>query len=290
MTRVLLTGAAGFVGRQVARALVAQGADVTPVTRDGNSLTAGLSDPVLTHDLFAEDAAFWNDTLRGFDTVVHVAWYAEPGKYLSSEKNLDCLAGSIALAQGAAQAGVKKIVGVGTCFEYDLSPSDRGDLDTDPLTVQSPLGPTTLYGAAKASTWMTLRELLQNHSVDFAWCRLFYLYGEGEDERRLVPYLRSRLAAGADVELTSGTQIRDYMDVRTAGASIAHAALGGYTGALNICSGRPVTIAEFAKGIADEYGKAHLLKFGARADRPNDPPYVVGTPSFPPVAMPGSPA
>ncbi len=287
MTRVLITGATGFVGRQVAYALVAQGASVTPVIRSRDGLPEGLGDPILTDDLFAEDAAFWSDTCTGFDTVVHVAWYTEPGKYLLSEKNLDCLAGSIALARGAAQAGVKKIVGVGTCFEYGLSMSGR---NAAPLTVQSPLAPTTFYGAAKASTWMTLSELLKNRSVDFAWCRLFYLYGEGEDERRLVPYLRLRLAAGADVELTSGTQIRDYMDVRTAGATIAHAALGGYTGALNICSGQPVTIAEFARMIADECGKAHLLKFRARADKPNDPPYVVGAPSLPAVAMPEIPA
>jgi len=50
-----------------------------------------------------------------------------------------------------------------------------------------------------------------------AWCRLFYLHGEGEDARRLVPYLRAKLIAGEPAELTSGKQIRDYLDVRDAG-------------------------------------------------------------------------
>jgi len=145
---------------------------------------------VATPDLFAESAAWWSDVCAGVDTVIHAAWYAEPGKYLTSERNLDCLAGTVRLAQGAARSGVRRFVGIGTCFEYDLTGGT--------LSVETPLRPLTPYAAAKAAAFLTLSQWLPLQQVGFCWCRLFYLFGEGEDSRRLVPYLRAKLAGGID--------------------------------------------------------------------------------------------
>ncbi len=92
---------------------------------------------------------------------------------------------------------------------------------------------------AKAAAFTALSQSLPQQGVAFAWCRLFYLYGEGEDARRLVPYLRAKLAAGEPAELTSGRQIRDYLDVREAGRLIVETALGAIQGPVNICSGVP---------------------------------------------------
>jgi dTDP-6-deoxy-L-talose 4-dehydrogenase (NAD+) len=172
------------------------------------------------------------------------------------------------LAKGAVRAGVRRVVGIGSCAEYDMSAGT--------LTVDTPLRPTSPYAVAKVATFLALTESLPAHGVELAWCRLFYLYGEGEDERRLVPYLRSRLAAGEPAELTSGNQVRDFLDVRDAGRMIAECALGDRQGAVNICSGVPTTVRELAERIADEYGRRDLLRFGARAENLFDPPRVVG--------------
>jgi dTDP-6-deoxy-L-talose 4-dehydrogenase (NAD+) len=123
---------------------------------------------------------------------------------------------------------------------------------------------------------MMLSQWLPLHQVGFAWCRLFYLYGKGEDARRLVPYLRSRLSAGKLVELTAGRQIRDFLDVEEAGRQIAEIVLGNRQGPVNICSGIPVTVRQLAEQIADEYGRRDLLRFGARPENLVDPPCVVG--------------
>jgi dTDP-6-deoxy-L-talose 4-dehydrogenase (NAD+) len=269
--RVLLTGATGFVGRQVLAALQSAGADVRLVIRTGTAgrLAAGApEDRVTTPDLFAESAAWWQEACRCIDTVIHAAWYAEPGKYLQSPLNMDCLQGTLQLARGAAQAGVRRFVGVGTCFEYDM----RGGY----LSVDTPLLPTTPYAGSKAAVWLSLANWLPTQNVEFAWCRLFYLCGEGEDERRLVPYVRARLAAGQAVELTRGNQIRDFLDVAQAGRLIVETALGSHSGAVNICSGIPVTVKEVVEGIAREYGRPDLLQFGVRLDNIIDPPCVVG--------------
>src|SRR5262249_10932532 len=150
-------------------------------------LAVPATDIVTTPDLFAESVGWWSKACAGVDTVIHAAWYAEPGHYLHSPKNADCLARTLAFAEGALKAGVRRFVGVGTCFEYDLSAGT--------LSVSSPLKPLTPYAEAKVETFRTLTDLFRG-KISFAWCRLFYLYGEGEDVRRLVPYLHARLRAG----------------------------------------------------------------------------------------------
>ena len=266
--KVFLTGARGFVGTQVLRALRAEGAEVTATLRPGQALE-GVR-PLVTPDLFAESAAFWETACKGHDAVIHVAWYAEPGVYLQSPKNLDCLVGTIRLAQGAMAAGVGHLQGVGTCFEYDLRAG------TAPLAVDAPLLPATPYGAAKAAAFLAL----SRQALPFAWSRLFYLHGAGEDPRRLVPYLHAQLQKGAPVELTSGTQVRDFLNVAEAGRQIAEVTLKGLTGPQNICSGQPVTVAALALSIAESYGRRDLIRLGARPDRADDPPHVVGLPSL----------
>jgi dTDP-6-deoxy-L-talose 4-dehydrogenase (NAD+) len=269
---ILLTGATGFVGRQVLRELTGRNFRVRLLVRDGKQdripPSVMIEKVIATADLWSESAAWWADACRGVDTVIHVAWYAEPGQYLHSPKNRECMAGTLRLAQGASEAKVRRFIGIGTCFEYDLS--------VGRLSIETPLRPSTPYAEAKAATFAALSQSLAHHELEFSWCRLFYLFGEGEDERRLVPYLRGKLMAGEPAELSSGRQIRDYLDVREAGRMIVENALGAGQGPVNICSGTPVSIRQLAERIADEYGRRDLLKFGARADNLVDPPYVVG--------------
>ena len=90
--------------------------------------------------------------------------------------------------------------------------------DTQSCNV-SPLSSTA--AACKASAFQVLRFFLDAQAMSFAWCRLFYLYGEGENERRLVPYIRGQLEAGQEVLLTRGDQLRDFLDVKDAARMIA---------------------------------------------------------------------
>lgn len=274
---VLLTGATGFVGRQVLRELVKHhGVVIRVVVLDSDKHTFdtgnGFESCISTKDMFSESVDWWAGVCKGVDTIVHVAWYAEPGKYLQSPKNLDCLAGTLHMAQGAMKAGVRRFVGIGTCFEYDL----KGGV----LSVETSLNPITPYAASKAAAYQMLSQYLAAEEIEFAWCRLFYLYGEGEDPRRLVPFIRSKLSVGEPAELTSGNQIRDFLDVRDAGKMIANISLGERQGPVNICSGIPITVRQLAEKIADEYGRRDLLKFGARHDNFIDPPCVIGIPGL----------
>ena len=269
---VLLTGATGFVGRHVITNLLDKNIKVRAIVRKGKK--SFFKDKnfkielIETDDLFKESIDWWAEQCKGIDTIIHVAWYAEPGKYLKSEKNIDCLIGSLNLAKGAIRAGIRRFIGIGTCFEYDLNFGN--------LSINTPLKPTTPYAAAKAELYKLLSQLLSSQSIEFSWCRLFYLYGEGEDERRLVSYIHKQLSKCEKVELSSGKQIRDFLDVAEVGRIIVDVSMGSQHGPINICSGIPITVRQLAEKIADEYGRRDLLNFGARPDNLVDPPRIVG--------------
>lgn len=270
---IVLTGSTGFVGRHVLESLLLQGKRVRAIKRfDSISPLAGEDHPLIefvtTKDLFSASAREMDEMLQGVDTVIHVAWYAEHGKYLHADENIKCLEGTLRFAQAFQRAGGRRFIGIGTCFEYDLSQRV--------FSVDTQLKPATLYASTKASTYFMLTQMLLSSNTEFAWCRLFYLYGDGEDQRRLVPYLRSRLVLGESVDLTSGRQIRDYLDVKDASKMIVDIALGNQCGAVNICSGIPITVRQMAEKIADEFGRRDLLNFGSRLENICDPLCVLG--------------
>ena len=269
--KVLLTGATGFVGKQILNNLLQKKIDVRILVRVGkeNLITKNSKvEVVTTKDLFNEEPEWIAEQCKGIDTIIHAAWYVEPNKYLDSLKNIDCLSGSINLAKGAIKSGIRRFIGIGTCFEYDL--------DKSLLSTSSPLKPNTQYSISKVALFTILSQLFPLYSIEFAWCRLFYLYGEGEDERRLIPYLHKKISSGQIAKLTNGDHIRDFLDVTEAGKRITEVALEDKQGPINICSGIPITIREIAEKIADKYGRRDLLKFGSRPIKSLDNKIIVG--------------
>lgn len=270
MARIAITGAGGFVGKQVLNHLSQGNHDIKVLLRRSNTQKQYRPNirVIEVENLFSEKFENLKKILKDVEILIHLAWYAEPSKYLISPLNLDCLTGTLNLAQAFIESGGQRFVGVGTCFEYDT--------DQYLLNINTPLNPKTIYAASKVSAFHLLTQILSTARVEFAWCRLFYLYGDGEDTRRLVPYLKQQLSAGETAELTSGKQIRDFLDVQDAARMIAEEALSSFQGATNICSGIPITVKQMAENIADQFGRRDLLKFGARPDNLIDPPCVVG--------------
>jgi dTDP-6-deoxy-L-talose 4-dehydrogenase (NAD+) len=268
---ILLTGATGFIGKHVLRAIIAENLSVRVVLRSSSNVDFVDNAKVeltLTDNLFIETQHWWEHQLEGVDTVLHLAWYAEPGLYLHSAINFECLSGTLALGRACEVVGVRRFVGVGTCFEYDVSARY--------LSKDTPLKPETLYAAAKASAFNMLLNAFNISGVEFTWCRMFYLYGEGEDPRRLVPYIIDKISHGEVAELTSGKQVRDYLDVRVAAKRLVEIAYSDVTGAVNVCSGKPITVKDLAFEVAARYGDTRLLNFGVREDNSMDPPFIVG--------------
>lgn len=269
--KILLTGASGFVGAHLARALISRGHSVRAVylPTDNTARLDALAPNAerMPIDLAFADCKALDSALKGADACVHAAWYAEPGRYLTAPENITCLEMSIRLLHAAIRCSVSRFVGVGTCAEYDLS---LGDLDE-----QAPLRPTTLYAATKASFYMVGEQIAAVHGMSFAWCRLFYLYGPFESPRRLVSDLFLHLLAGKPFPVTQGQQVRDFLHVADAASAITAVTESGISGPINIGSATPVRIREIVEIAGRLTGRSDLIRWGARGENLLDPPRVV---------------
>jgi nucleoside-diphosphate-sugar epimerase len=275
--RVLLTGAAGFVGSHVARELTAAGAEVVGVVRPGSATwrLEGLADSFSVWRIDLADTDSLRQRLATWrpDVCMHLAWYAVPGKYLNAFENVESLRISLALLEELSRAECGHLVAVGTCAEYEMRQRDA-------LRENSPIQPDTLYAACKASNYFIGRERLAQLGIGFAWARIFYLYGPYEDEQRMIPSLIRTLLAGAEYAATSGNQVRDYLHVSDVAGGLAALAGSRATGTFNVCSGEPVQVGHLMTTLGDMIGRRDLIRLGSLPDRDWEPAYVCGDSSL----------
>jgi nucleoside-diphosphate-sugar epimerase len=158
----------------------------------------------------------------------------------------------------------------GTCAEYDWK-----KLEQRPIKEDAPLGPATPYAVAKHGLHHVLAATAAAIGFSYAWGRLFFMIGAGEHPGRLVPSVAQALLAGKPAKCTSGLQVRDFIDARDAGAAFAALLESNVTGAVNIASGEPHSVADVALTLGHLTGRADLVRLGALPDRPDDPPYLV---------------
>lgn len=267
---VLVTGATGFIGSHVVRELRARGLDVRAAIRTTSDTTAvaELVDEVdwVVCDLSRASSVELEELCGSVDACIHAAWYVEPGKYAHAVENVPWVGTSMRLLEALAAGGCRRAVYIGTCFEYDHR--------TGYLAEDSPTRPWTLYGAAKLSTALMGARLAEQLGVGFSWARLFYQFGPGEPEGRLVPQVVRSLLAGEEVAVTRGTQIRDFLHVADVASALVDVAQSNHAGSVNIGSGRPVSVRDVVRCIGEIVGGLDRVRFGARPDSPSDPPFI----------------
>lgn len=264
MSRVLITGATGFVGAGALRPLVEAGHEVHAVGRHRGPELPGVT----WHEADLLCGSQVVDDVRP-ELLMHLAWYAEHGKFWSSPENVRWVEASLALLRAFVEAGGRRAVTVGTCAEYEWS--GEGDLNER----RSPLRPATLYGVSKDALRRVGAAFASESSFELAWARLFFLYGPGEASTRLVPSVILPLLEGKRAETTIGSQVRDFMHVEDAARALVALAESDVTGPINIASGDGVPVAEVVDVIGALTERPDLLDRGARPMPAGEPPRIV---------------
>jgi dTDP-6-deoxy-L-talose 4-dehydrogenase (NAD+) len=252
--RVLVTGASGFIGRHVIRALQQHAScDIVATGRDERRLAA-LGVESVPMDLGDCDA----DSFAQFgcpDVIIHLAWpdissYRDP---IHIERHLW---DSYRFVVTLAESGLRRVSCVGTCYEYGLQ---DGCLSED-----LPTAPVTTYGVAKDSLRLFLECRLDLEVTEFHWLRPFYTYGEGQQSRALLPQLDLAIERGVEFfAMSGGDQVRDYLEVGDLAVAIVKASLQSEVrGIINVCSGKPVTVRALVEERIARSGSAITPKLG----------------------------
>jgi len=135
LSRVLLTGATGYIGRSVQDALLARDFEVHATSRNAVQVDSKIA----WHHVDLLDSASVAKLLKTISVthLIHLAWVTEPGAYWQSSDNARWQAASIELLKNFSASGGKRAVLAGTCAEYDWS-SGHCSEESTPLKAQSP--------------------------------------------------------------------------------------------------------------------------------------------------------
>lgn len=259
--RILVTGASGFIGRHAVAALMSRGHSVVGVAR---TIDRTICDEWISSDLLRPGEPKRCVATAKADALLHLAWSTEHGKNWTDPLNVAWADSTIDLVESFSSTGAAKICISGTCFEYEWpETADCDEADT-------PLGKHTIYDISKSDC----RKRIESAGIDVAWGRVFYLYGPNEFPARLVSSVCRSLVRDEVARCSSGTAIRDFMDVRDAGAALAALTVSDVAGPVNIASGKVLPIAAVAQLLGELYGKPELIKIGSLPDRPKDPPRI----------------
>lgn len=262
MKRILVTGATGFIGRNLLPVVAAGPHEV-------HALYHVKSDPlggVEWHQANLLDPIQTSNILRQIKPthLLHLAWYAEHGKFWSSPENPKWLSASRHLLREFCNHGGQRFVGAGTFAEYDWSTPATLSEETSPLL------PSTIYGTSKLAFATDLQNFAKDTGLSSAWGRMFLTFGPYEAPQRLVPAVICSLLKGEPALCTSGEQIRDVLYVEDAARAFLTLLESDVTGAVNIASGEAWPLKGVIYKIADKLGRNDLVKLGAL--KGNEPP------------------
>jgi UDP-glucose 4-epimerase len=222
LMNIFVTGGAGYIGSATAQALLDAGHSVTVY----DSLATGHRAAVPAKARFIhaslDDKGALNKALKSakFDAIMHFAASIEAGESMKDPGRFyqNNLVNSLSLIEGAVQTGVKRFVLSSTAAVYQSS--------DEPLTEDSPIDPTNVYGHTKLVIEEALDWYSQIYGMHFAALRYFNacgaLPGRGEahqPESHLIPLVLSVALGqresvsifGTDYPTPDGTCIRDYI-------------------------------------------------------------------------------
>ena len=287
MSKILVTGGAGYIGSITAWHLLKRGFEVSIV----DDLSRGhrhAVPPDLLHVARLQDTDRLTKLLEGVDAVVHFAAYIavgestrEPEIYFANN-----VGGSLSLFEAMARAKVSRIVFSSTAAVY-------GEPPQSPIPEDSPFAPVSPYGQSKAMVENVLAELDHYRGLRSVVLRYFNACGAEpeaklgelhEPETHLIPLLFRAVVTGEPIKIfgndyptPDGTCVRDYIHVGDLAsahlAALDHLMVGGATSQFNVGTGTGSTVLEVLRTVEEVSGRKVPYQIAPRRD--GDSPSLV---------------
>ncbi len=245
--RVLVTGAAGFLGANLVRVLLDRGAEVHVVLRAGTdpwrlaAIRSRLQVRIL--DLADPDFVEWVGHIRPqvlFDMAVERKTTTAVEQLSAWQNGTHA---TLNLVRAAAEAGVEAIVHLGSSLEY--GPHRR------PLSEKTLLEPATFFGLLKSATTLLWQQAARGQRLPVVILRPFSVYGPWEGRERLIPTAIAAALTGRSMQLTAPGIRRDFVFVEDVVRACLLAAQSPHVRGevFNIGSGRQRTNEAIVKAV-----------------------------------------
>jgi nucleoside-diphosphate-sugar epimerase len=263
--RALVTGAAGFVGANLARRLLADGHEVHAIVRPETD--RWRLDDVATeldaHEVELRDHEAVAATVSEVrpEVVFHLAtrgaysWQSDVREILETN-----VLGTSNVVEACVHAGVRTLVNTGSSSEYGFK--DHAPAESEALE------PNSVYGVAKAAATQLCTVAARLHELSATTLRLYSVYGPYEEPGRFVPALVEGSLRGRLPALASPRVARDFVWVGdVVEAYLRAAAAAGAGSVYNVGSGTQTTLADAVEAARRALGVTEEPRWSSMADR-----------------------
>ena len=214
MKRIVVTGATSMIGVALIEECLRRDIEIYAVVRSssGKAGRLPLSDKIHLTDCSLEDLSDLPGRIPGgCDTFYHIAWgNTGEARNKSTELQSRNIFYTLQAVRAAAELGCRRFIGAGSQAEY-------GPMDVEKISPDSPVNPSTPYGASKLAAGHLAGMLCRELGMECIWPRIFSVYGKYEKETTMVASGLRKMLAGEPTEFTPAMQRWDYLYSRDAG-------------------------------------------------------------------------
>lgn len=279
--KVVITGATGFIGRNVARVFLAQGAVVYALVRPDSPNLAHLPEddglPGTLHKVFGTfaQAADCTGEIGNADAFLHFAWGGVNRDEIDSpDVQAANVSASLECVKAARRLGCRLFMDAGSRVEYGIT-------ENGVMAETLECHPVNEYGKAKLAFYEQAGPLCRKWGMTYYHLRFFSVYGTGDHPWSIISTLVRELPNGGAVSLSACRHYWNFMDIEDAAQAVLKLYLRsksrqGESHIVNIASADTRELRSFVEevhGLCDgkgtlEFGTFAQAKEGALSIRP----------------------
>ncbi len=248
-----IIGSSGFIGKAINKKSSGNTKHLFYSSKFKNEMKVDINDKTTWQNL----------KIKKGDKLIFLSWQNLPN-YGDDFHILENLHKSINFLKEIAKTDISTVVCAGTCFEYGLqSGCLEESLNTDPVNN---------YAIAKDTLRRVISNTFAKEKINLAWLRVFYPYGENQNQNSLIPLLDKAIKnKEKKFNISQGDQIRDFIRIEKVAEVFLKCAEADVNQIINVGSGNPVSIRDFLENYIKNKNSDIKLNLGFYPRRKDEP-------------------